>query len=368
MAKESLEVIDSGEEEISVVYQHPKFYKRLLAQIIDLVLFFLTAICCFIGTSKITEQTTVYKKADATISEYREASGMFLYSSKRKTWENVVTYYDNNADQSSEFIVNKTIEAINKFLAYIKNAEENESLPEEKRVASGSYLTLVKDYNEARLSSKMVYKNEAGNEFALFIETTPEGTDELDRVIIKNPDCKASSKYYLDKFYREYALVNCGGFMLQSIKPYAKAFKTTSNLLFFEELPIAVVLASFFTYLFPTFFWRRGRRTVGKTLFHIGYVDSRCLNPTFWRYLAKWAIFFFGEVVLSFFTFGVPLIISFTMMAFSKKKQPFSSYMLGLTEIDMDEAKIYFDMYEVRLDHIKDHKDESLDFKMVDRM
>ena len=366
MAKESLEVLDSSEEEISVVYEQPKFYKRILSQIVDLVLFFLTAICCFIGTSKITQQTKIYKTADATISEYRKESGMFLYSDSRKTWENVVTYYDNNADQSSEFIVNKTIEAINNFLTYIKNAEENESLPSEKRVASGSYLKIVTSYNSARLSEKMV--DTSVDKKPLFIETTLEGTDELDRVIIKNPDCKATSKYYLDKFYREYALVNCGGFMLEFFKPYAKAFKTTSNLLFFEELPIAVVLAGFFTYLFPTFFWRRGRRTVGKTLFHIGYVDSRCLNPTFWRYLAKWAIFFFIEVVLSFFTFGIPLIISFSMMVFTKKKQPFSSYMLGLTEIDTDISKIYFNMYEIRLDHVKDHKDGSVDFKMVDRM
>ena len=51
------------------------------------------------------------------------------------------------------------------------------------------------------------------------------------------------------------------------------------------------------------------------------------------------------------------------MMAFSKKKQGFADYMLGLRDIDSGDHKVYFTLDEAMIEHLKStekHTDFSL--------
>ena len=190
---------------------------------------------------------------------------------------------------------------------------------------------------------------------------------KIGKTIIQNPDTKkvkANQQYYYEHFYREYTLVNCGGFMLTLFPEYRVAMQSLSNILFFIQLPVTVVFAGFLIYLLPSLIFKRGRCTFGKKLMQIGVVDSNVLNPTFPRTLARWAIFFFGVFVLGFFTFGITFIISFSMMAFTKKRQSFPDYMLGLTEVDTNKQKIYYNKYEISLEFATDHKDP-ISFEMA---
>ena len=52
------------------------------------------------------------------------------------------------------------------------------------------------------------------------------------------------------------------------------------------------------------------------------------------------------------------------MMVFTRRKQGFPDYMLGLTEIDANKQKIYFNKYEISLENATDHK-EAVKFKMT---
>ena len=99
----------------------------------------------------------------------------------------------------------------------------------------------------------------------------------------------------------------------------------------------------------------------------IGLVDSNILSPSVGRYIARWAIFFFGVLTLSIFTFGIPMIVSFSLMAFSKRKQGFPDYILGLIEVDVSYQKLYFSFDEIILTGAGEpHK--AIDFKPVDRL
>ena len=86
------------------------------------------------------------------------------------------------------------------------------------------------------------------------------------------------------------------------------------------------------------------------------------IAPSFWRFTARFAIFFFGELILSLFTFGIPYIISFSIMAFSKDKQGFPDYMLRLHEVDTSKANIYMDYVEAELKN--ELHGEAIDFRM----
>ena len=112
----------------------------------------------------------------------------------------------------------------------------------------------------------------------------------------------------------------------------------------------------------PPLFFKRGRKTLGKALYHIGLVDDRVLSPTFWRFSARFLIFLFAELLLSLFTLGIPYIISFSLMAFSKKRQGFPDYMLHLYEIDTSKANIYMDYVEAELKN--ELHGDAIDFRM----
>ena len=316
MEKESLEVIDSPENSINIVYSLPNFGKRVFANFLDIIFLFLAFISIFIAVQKTTYVTPYYLRNDEIIATYREESGLFRYASSRKTWENISTFLDNNNDTSYSARVYQCQVAIDDFIAYVgvKGTEEQ-------------YQEITTNYDESRLSENLL----DSEDLPLFVKIEEEvedpDTHEITTVktIKHNPEGHANGEYYYTHFYREYTLTNCGSYMLAFFPEYKEATQNISNVFFFAQIPITLTLSVFAIYLLPAIIFRRGRPTFGKKIMQIGLVNSKMFSPSFLRYLARWSIFFFGEVVLSLFTFGVPLIISFSMMAFSKKSLAFWS-------------------------------------------
>ena len=169
-------------------------------------------------------------------------------------------------------------------------------------------------------------------------------------------------KLYYDNVYVPLVEKKFLPFITSNIPAYRDAYRVEFNFLVFLELPVSYALAGFLVYFVPPLFFKRGRKTLGKALYHIGLLDSRVLSPTFARFTVRFAIFFFGELILSLFTFGIPYIISFSIMAFSKDKQGFPDYMLHLYEIDTSKASIYLDYVEAQLKN--ELHGEAVDFKM----
>ena len=132
-------------------------------------------------------------------------------------------------------------------------------------------------------------------------------------------------------------------------------------MLIFCEIAPSYRVSGILTYLVPPLFFRKGKKTLGKALYKIGLVDSRLLNCTYPRFFARFAIFYFGELLLSLLSFGLPYIVSFSIMVFSKKKQGFPDYMLDLQEVDTSKAKIYNSLEEAKVDQITPHK-KAIDF------
>ena len=376
MAKEALEAITGDEQHINIQYEIPAYHRRFIAAFIDLVIFFLLGVGCYILAELAVHATPTYKHADAMVEKYREESGVFRYSTSRQTWENVSTYLDNNNDLGYPNRISICQTSINDFIDYIYKAWQKEpgTKYDDKRfenITEATYNFVVNDYDSSRLSDKL--KDEYGNKLFIQIDEEiddPNSDDPANTItvksIIRNPDSKASDKYYYTHFYREYTLEHCGSFLISFFPEYKQALKTMSNFLFFVQLPAAVTLSCFITYALPPLIVGRGKPTIGMLIYHIGRVDSSLLSLKPGRFLARYAIFFFGIIILSLFTFGIPLLGSATMMIFSKKKQSFPDYMLGIVEVDTNKQKIYKSKYEISLDSATDHKD-AIDFKMRTR-
>ena len=206
-------------------------------------------------------------------------------------------------------------------------------------------------YDEFRLSQTYLNK-------PLFIQT--------DEGIVDNPDCSADYQRYFDQVYKPFIDEYCQGFLTTRIVEYVDLNLYLSRILVFAEVPIAYCVSGILTYYVPNLIFKRGRKTFGKAIYKIGLVDSRLLNPTWQRSLARFAIFYFAILLLSVVTFAVPAIISTTLMGFSKKKQGFADYILDLQEIDTSGATIFNDLEEAAVSVVDTHK-KPIDFESIVR-
>ena len=348
-------------EVLRVEYTKPKFWHRCMANFVDFFIMLIMFLGLFIGVRAIVQNTSSYKSSISRLGQIQIQSGLYIDSDSGETATknmDLIYYCDSHLETYGKYYdINETItdpktknayviQGLQKFFLYC--SDEN-ICPKER------YDELLIYFDEARLNPTL-------NDVHYYIK-------DADNKIIPNPTLAEeaqNAKNYYNNVFKPFIEKKCIPFLSANVIEYRKLSKVDYNTLVFIELPIAYSLAGILTYLVPPLFFRRGRKTLGKALYHIGLIDSRVLSPTLPRFLARFAIFFFGELILSLFSFGIPYIISFSLMAFSKKKQGFPDYMLGLYEIDTSKANIYMDYVEAQLKNELHGK--AIDFKMEERL
>lgn len=312
-----------------VTYEAPPFHRRVVANLMDIMIFVLLFIAVFIPTNAITKITPQYVKANEVVNVTREECGFYVYEPSTKVYMAYPTYYDNYAKDSTGYVKATTCAAaIDNFIAYVGD-KKGENYRKE----------IQDEYDRYRLS--MEYDGKP-----YFIK--------VDGVVVSNkysesePEktCRATNEEYYRNVYHIFILQSCAGYLISWFPDYKDATTLMSNMLFFIEIPISYFTAGLITYFIPPLIFRRGGKTFGKLAFRIGLINNDLFSPSVGKIIARFSIFFFGEMVVSLFTFGLPFIISFSMMAFSKRKQGFPDYMLGLIEIDTSKNNIYFNKYE----------------------
>jgi len=343
-------------EVVNINYTQPKFWHRVMANFIDFFIFILFFLIFFISTRSIVLTTPIYKGAEQTITEVRLDSGLYVKDVADNDNIVDVIYHINKYCQvyGSEFNGvseeggeptgknGKAVYAINKFINYCSNPDI---------VSHDRYLELVDYYDKMRLETK------TSDGINFFIK---DGDDIIpNETIASNPEKR---KLYFQEVYTPIIEKRCLPFLTSNVTKYREAYRLEFNFLVFLELPVSYVLAATLVYFVPPLFFKRGRMTLGKALYRIGLIDSRILSPTLPRFTARFLIFLFGELVLSVFSFGIPYIISFSMMAFSKDKQGFPDYMLHLYEVDTSKTNIYMDYVEAELKN--ELHGEAIDFRM----
>lgn len=327
---------------IHINYVRPKFWHRVIANLIDFLLFALIFGLLFIALRAIVQTTDEYKNNRDELNQIRLDSGLYIDSIDYGIID-VVTFNNRMGDSTTGYAkMANAIDAVDKFLSYVDEVCDEETSNK-----------IQNSYDEARLDTRFV--DEFGNPY--FIETE-DG-------IVRNENCKATNDEYYKNFYCYYIDEVLQGYLITSILSYLDLTRYMSNLLLFIELPISYLLSGLLVYYVPTFIFKRGRKTIGKAIYHIGLIDSRYLNPTKKRTLARFSIFYFFELILSPFTLGIPLIISFSLMAFTKTRQGFPDYMLGLYEIDTSKNNIYNSYEEIEIAGL-DKSKKPIDFKMRD--
>ena len=112
---------------------------------------------------------------------------------------------------------------------------------------------------------------------------------------------------------------------------------------------------------------KRGRKTIGMYLFKISLVGGDALNVRGKTLLFRNVLLFLIGYWLTIFTFGIPWLVSLTMMTFSKTGQDFFDYMSGTYVVSTKDKDIYLDYaeYLARTEESKKASIENRDFEMT---
>lgn len=346
MSEENVENINVIEEntisnEIDIHYRRPKFAHRVLANLIDLILFALAFIGLFTLSRYLVSLTPHHSKTFATVNQMRLDSG--LYREENGQMVDIVSYMNTSNVLTNEGKVVLSEFSIKKFFTF-----------EEKYLSSERYTQMSEKYDTDRLEKTYVENSVTYHLFEL------NGDNE----IVKNNEFYEGHKYVYRDFYLDYIDRYFQGYF-STTPAYYEATRILFYYLVFLDVPVSIILSIVLVYYVPTLFFRRGRKTLGKALYRIGTVDMRFLSPKFGRNTARWSLFLL-EVILGICSLGIIFILSFTMMAFSKNKQGFPDYILGLQEVDTSNNKIYFTYEEIELNDVERHK-RPTDFRLIQR-
>lgn len=354
-------------EIINIEYEQPKFFHRILANFIDIILMAFITILLFIGSRAIVQSTSMYQNNDKAYKSIELESALFVNASKNGSNEyyfgdnvQVITAYLPHQDSYTyRDICRLSNNAINKFFTYLDSVNPEESLKAKQEYDTSRLAIVGTVEGHEHFFVKRSEYDTVNEKYLAFSDT-----DEVIIPLNKSEIPYYSFQSYFDNYYRLFIddkLID--NYLMKNVPELATYISNEGKYVIFIEFPTAYITAAILVYFVPTLFFRRGRKTLGKALYRIGLVDSKCFAPSFLRNLARFSIFLFAELILSIVTFGLPFFISFTMMLVTKRKQGFPDYLLGLTEIDTSKQKIYYNKIDALSDKASIYK-KAPDFKL----
>ena len=322
---------ENGNKKIELTYYQARFTQKCGAILLDFVLFAILALGLFIGTKAIVESTTYYQEINQRYDEARLNSSLYIDNNSVERVEDIVTYLNRDASLSS---IEKEEFLLDHIFSFF------DSLPEHKDY-------LLDEFYDFILDEDLIYE---GNPYYV----------KKDGEIIKNDNVSIPSSAYYENVLAPY-FDNIALAEFTILTPNVLEYQRyQSNMLLFVEIPVGILLSVIIIwYIIPLCFFR-GKKSLGRLAFHIGLLGPDNFSLKAGRFTIRFLIFFFAEVVLSVFTFCIPLVISISMSAFSKNKQNFHDYMVGVREIDTYNSKIYLDKFDVVK---KDNLGKTVDFQ-----
>lgn len=314
-----------------IEYYRPKFTRKLAASFMDAFIFSLLSLLFVVISKAIGDVTPTYKQNSSELDTIKLDSGLFLEDNDGLV-RDVVTIYNLDTETNSSVVEKEVVNSINNFFTYVDNNLSHEL-----------YESMIKEFDELRLDQKLIYSYE-GNTYKLFIQK--------DGKVVKNNEVVIPSKSYIS-FYKDYIDNYALGYFHSKIDRVVTLEKYFSYVMAIEVI-VGVLVGSIINYyVFPLIF-RRNRYTLGRLTYKIGLVNKDVLHVSFGQFTLRFLIIFFLEIALSFVTFGIPIIFSFTMSLVTKKKQYFHDYLLGIEEVDLQDNQVYYSKDEVNAPVSKD--------------
>lgn len=284
-----------------------KYSNRIFAFCTDLIIMIIAALGLMIGTRAIVFNLDYYKNAIETVTEIQLNSGLFIEKNTSEVVSLANYYQPQTADDFK-----KCGEELDLAL---KGFYSNEMFFENTTESYQHYVDLKVE------SELFIYVDSTHK------EAVPLGSDET--------SLKSMYSFYCS------TIKNDAARFIAAVNGYVESTRTINLTSIFIILLIPIVLTvTIFEYLVPLLIGN-GRKTIGKWLFKIAVVDVRGLQPTLGRFTLRFLFLLIIEIILSVITFTLPLIVSFSMFAFSKTNQSLHDYVLNTYVVDSSDTRVF---------------------------
>lgn len=312
---------------MEVTFNRPKYRIRMFAFLFDFLCMAIVSVLLVFAMQAIMNNVPYYKAANQTTNDIQLNSGLYVKRNDGTT-KLMCDYYHPESDE--EYIqCNKDLdEALTKFYT-------NPEFFDQEDPKSGLYL-----YNIEKIP-------EGQSESGLFIYE-----DETKTTIVAKAD---ASQKGLFEFYT-YVMAEKAVHYVINNDAYISATRTISLTFIFLILLVPVLLSVIiFEFIIPLIF-RRGNKTLGKLLFKLSVVDNRGLACSFPRFLARFALLLFVEVIAGVISLSITVIVSFSMMVFSKTNQSFHDYVCNTYVVEAPSKSICLNEKEYLEKHKRDQE------------
>ena len=309
------------DEKKTAEYFKAPFGKRMISILTEVILLSFGAFLFLFLSRLVVESMPLYTDSFATYLNISKDSG--LYVCDDSTENNLVTLTEYYGEKDYE-TQNKTIEeALTRFYTLEEFFSQDSS--------SKDYGPSI--YRDMKLGDSAIGKDEGVAYFLLDSSGNPQ----------QNPSYteEKMNSFYLTAYDRSVSY-------LQNNESYLQARNVLTIYINLVLIPLSIVLSFFvFELLLPLLFFRRGKQTIGMKLMKLSLLGTNALSPTWKRYLGRQMLQLFLIILLSLVSFGIPLILSFSMMLFRKDGQSLADYLAGTYMVDSSEQSVYLSYEEM---------------------
>lgn len=298
------------EKKIEVEYTKATIGKRLLASLVDFFCLFFIAFVIYSLSNMAYEKTSSYQGLLSTREEIKLESGLYTEDGtlivEYATSDTSFTSYEERKDYLSQ-----------KIDAFYLN----------EKFFDLSNNTSKADYEERKLE----YKTD--DETFLFEE-------QDGKVVERNVKPEELFSFYSDEVNNY-----CLKYLFNS-----DGYSYTTRMIFIVSVVIflisLIVSYTIFYLIFPLTFLKRGRQTLGMKLFNISLIGYNALNITTGKYVGRFFFNLLIMVILDFFSFLLPMIVSVSMMYFTKTNQNLTNYVFNDYAVDTKDDDVYLNYLE----------------------
>lgn len=312
-----------------------KFSSRIFSFGADLVCMAVTSLLMVIGMQYLVSNSSGYREITNTLDTIQMQSHLYA----RDGGEVVIVTKAYDAPEKEEEY--KELNAV--FDQRLKEFYADPAFFDQTNPESGMHLYDIQRIPEGQTHTDLFVKDEHG-------------------VVVESLTASYKDLY---KFYANAINQDAVAHLMKN-DAYMNANRSVTYIFVFIELLIPIAVAVLiFEFIIPAFD-KHGKRTLGKRIFKLGVVDSRGLSPKFGRFVCRFLLFAFAELALSVVSFLIPIIISFSMVAFGKGGQSFHDYVCATYVVDASQDFIHKDEkeYEDKINNEEKYSLLSKDLKI----
>ncbi len=313
--------MEETKENKTLEYFKAPFGKRMVAIIIEILLLSFGTFAFAFCSRLIVEKMPLYTNSFDTYMQISKDSGLYICDSS--TENNLVTLTEYYGSKSYEEQNTKIGDALDKFYTLEEFFSQNKS--------DESYGPNI--YYKQKIGDTRIGANEGINYFLLDALGIPQ----------KNPSFteEKMNSFYLTAYDRAVSYI-------QNNESYVQARNVLTIYINLVLIPLSITLSFLiFELLIPLTLGRRGKQTLGMKSMKLSLLSSNALSCKSGRFLVRQMIQLFLIILLSLVSFGIPLIISFSMMLFRKDGQSLHDYLAGTYMVDSSEQSVYLTYEEM---------------------